>query len=1153
MNHGFGRVLCAALLALSPAVSVAQELRVSMPAMGTLAAAASGPAGAVNAGRQDLVSVAISAPFVGLNLSGVDVPALLLRISQVPAAPEAARPALALILSAAPAAQLQGAQELAAVAAQTRQEADAVLSGGDTAGLARVNSLAILLDESRARRVSALALAQETAGRLESRANDSSIAAPATAVEDPARLAPHGETCEPGRTCPFAWLYGGRGDKSKIAEAPAAKLEGPEPPRASGWFIKQFKQMTRGMMGYITSAADSSAAKAAGMVLLHPLPFLKIYVVTKPDLVHRILGPDAKKYTRSKVGEMMLARSFGRSILTAEGEEHHGIRKELQGAFKRKPVRAHAPEVIELAERKVAQWKPGQTIDITTEMHELALHMFARSFFGIDPASPESGRILSAMRNLIEMMTRIFGSVPMPAWVPTQFNRDQKRIRGEVDAALYGLIDDRMARPSANPTLLDELIAAEPMTPKRKEYIRDQLTALFFAGHETSANLLAWTFHLVAEHPRVELKLREELRTVIGDRRLVPDDLDRLPYLKAVIMESMRLYPPGWLLDRAPVDDILVGGYKIPKGAQIFLPLFLLSRSDYFEGPDDFSPERFEDAKLEGKDAFIPFGEGIHYCLGSLFAMDSVQAAVATIMRRWSFSSVAHTTTGQLLHAKPSIQIRIGEAAPVPAPIDAVSTDEVRGFAAPVTRALAAYAGAAPIAQLGSPSLASFAAEGDAFAARAAADPEILRRLVEALRAGDPSIVPERLAAMPLPERLKRLEAAAAGAESRADADARAFLSNIGEEAISGKRADELLGPVDRMWFADNEYLSPEMRTRIGEVRARIRDIWDQRRLAENAFMTNIRQIISTDLLNETNTYVKTPEGWKIADFMPLPDYPTLEAAYTERLADIAAAPAGPWHRPVLRTMEKFLELESTRKILLEESGSDALVRLTGKVRAAQEAQRAPWTGADPEKLDAARERFRVYFDKGRLPKAEDFVAMAAFYDSLFTEKTSAATKWRIAAWLTKGNAREGFPTMDQYQNAWHTANYKLSGIGELGFFYMFPFMGLGALLAGSHFGMSHSFGNLLLMFFSPVLLGVLVVISHLRRADRKVAMIQSAKGDNAGFYADDLRQKDDFMNFWKKYHSEYKPVPTTGASLGMKGGLELRVASSPKNAIIAP
>jgi cytochrome P450 len=1143
----FGRVLCAALLALSPALAAAQELRAGLPAMTPIAAAS------LAAGRSDLAGVARSAPFVGLNLDGVDVPALLLKIAQAPEAPEAIRPALARILAAAPDARLEGARELVSVAARTRREADEALREGGAARLSRIEAVAVLLDESRARRLSALVSAQETAGRLEKGGLDSPVAATAAASEQ-SKLDPHGETCAPGRTCPFAWLYGGSAGQSKIEAAPAAKVVGREPPRASGWFIKQFKQMTQGMMGYISSAADSPAAKAAGMLLLHPLPFLKIYVVTSPALVHQILGADSKKYSRSSVGELMLSRSFGRSILTAEGEEHHGIRKELQGAFKRQAVRAHAPEVIDLAERHAAQWKPGRTIDITTEMHELALHMFARSFFGIDPASPESGRILGAMRNLIEMMTRIFGSVPLPAWVPTQFNRDQKRIRGEVDAALYGLIDDRIAHPSASPTLLDQLIAAEPMTPKRKEYIRDQLTALFFAGHETSANLMAWTFHLVAEHPRVEQKLREELRQVVGERRLVPDDLDRLPYLKAVIMESMRLYPPGWLLDRAPVEDVVVGGFKIPKGKQIFLPLFLLSRSDYFEGPDDFVPERFQETKLEGKDAFIPFGEGVHYCLGSLFAMDSVQAAVATIMRRWSFSGAAQTTTGQWLHARPSIQVRVDESAPDR--IDVVSTDDVRAFAAPVARALAAYAGASPIAQLGAASLAAFASEGDAFAARAAADPEILRQLVEALRVQHPGILPETLAAMPLPERLKTLETAAAEAEVRADAETRAFLSEVGEGPIPGRRAAPLFVAVDRLWFADQEYLSPEIRERLREVRERIRDLWEQRHLATNAFMIDIRQRIAADLMNETNTYVKTPAGWKISDFMPLPDYPTLEAAYTERLADIAASPAGPWHRPVLRTMAKFLELESARKAILEESGPDALARLTEKVRAAQEAQRAPWRGVEPEKLEAARERFRLYFDKGRLPKAEDFVAMAAYYDALFAghERTSAATKWRIASWLINGNAKEGYPSMDQYRNAWNVVNDKIFtrsldiGVGGL--------MLLGSLIIG-----------IMIAYMSPHLVacclgvvGVLMFLGyfgfmiHDSKAGKKAGKrLESAGGTAAGFHTDDLQQKDDFMNFWKDHHPEYKPVPTTGASLGMKGGLELNVLRSPKNAIIAP
>ncbi|MFI5362829.1 MAG: cytochrome P450 [Elusimicrobiota bacterium] len=1146
------RIACAALIALTPGLSAAQQFSAAMssvrPSGG--AAGAAGAAG-VPAGRGEISAAALIPSFAGMTISGVDVPALLLQISQAPSLPEAIQPVLARILKASPDVRIADAQELAAAAADVRRQADEVLLANDPAGLARINSLAVLLDEPRARRVSALVSAQETAGQLKARNEDSAAAAPASAAADQARLDPHGRDCAPGAKCPVRWLFGARGEKAKISETPVVKVEGPEPPRASGWYLKQFKQMTKSMMDYITSAASSPAAKKAGMVLLNPLPFLKIYVVTSPPLVHQILASDAKKYSRSSVGELMLSRTFGKSILTAEGEEHHSIRKELQGAFRRQAVRVHAPEAIDLAEKRAAEWKPGQTIDITKEMHELALHMFARSFFGLDPASSSSVRILDAMRNLIEMMTRIFGSVPMPAWVPTQFNRDQKRIKGEVDAALYGLIDGRIAHPSENPTLLDELIAAEPMTPRRKQYIRDQLTALFFAGHETSANLLAWTFHLVAEHPRVEQKLREELREAVGARRLVPSDLDHLPYLKAVLFESMRLYPPGWLLDRAPNEDILVGGYKIPKGKQIFLPLFLLSRSDYFEGPDDFVPERFMGSKVEGKDAFIPFGEGLHYCLGSMFAMDSVQAAFATIMRHWRFSGVAQTETGRLLNAAPSIQVRVSALESDSS--NAASDDELRAFVPAVARAIGSQAGAA----LNSRALTQFASRGEAFASEALLHPRMLARLVEALRIQDPAVVPETMAVMPVAERLKVLDSAAAAAELRTDAYVRAYLDMVGEGSISGLKAEALLAEVSRMWSEDQSFLTPDVRRRLEEIHARIVDIVERRRSAVNEFMRDIRGKISGGLFDETNTYVQTPEGWKIADFMPLPDYPTLEAAYKERLADIDAAPQGPWNKPALRTMEKFLELESTRKILLVESGDGALKRLTDKVHAALEAQRSAWVGAELEKLEAARESFRQYFDKGRAPQPEDFVVMSAYYDALFDkfEKTSAATQWRIAAWLTKGSLRDGYPSMDQYQTAWQVAmdrayRWERDGFPGSLMLTMVAFSGWAMTLCAK---MPDPFFRFLAGGAAILIAGASLAVYCSKQYGKRSRLLYSARGDGAGFHTDDLQGKDDFMNFFKKYHSEYKPVPTTGASLGMKGGLQLNVESSPKNAIIDP
>jgi cytochrome P450 len=175
----------------------------------------------------------------------------------------------------------------------------------------------------------------------------------------------------------------------------------------------------------------------------------------------------------------------------------------------------------------------------------------------------------------------------------------------------------------------------ERMTDRQ---VRDEVMTIFLAGHETTSVALTWTFYLLSQHPAVAAKLRSELDAVLGGRAPTVDDLANLPYNRMVIDEALRLYPPAWVLSRTPLADDVIGGYRIPKGSNVFLSPYVTHRHPAFwDDPERFDPERFTPERAAGRPrfAYFPFGGGPRQCIGNNFALLEAQLLLATIFQRY--------------------------------------------------------------------------------------------------------------------------------------------------------------------------------------------------------------------------------------------------------------------------------------------------------------------------------------------------------------------------------------------------------------------------------------------------------------------------------------------------------------------------------------
>jgi cytochrome P450 len=366
------------------------------------------------------------------------------------------------------------------------------------------------------------------------------------------------------------------------------------------------------------------------LLLNHP-ELIKDALVTRADYFHK-----GRALQRSK-------RLLGEGLLTSEGEHHRRQRRLAQPAFHRKRIESYGAVMVEYAARDSARWRAGETLDMTHEMMHLTLAIVGKTLFDADVESEadEIGGALTELLELFQMLLLPYSEylerLPLPA------NRRFTRARAKLDAVIYRIINERRASGADRGDLLSMLLLAQDeegasggMTD---EQIRDEALTIFLAGHETTANALAWTWYLLAQNPDAEARLHAELDAVlVGGRLPTVADLPQLSYTEMVLAESMRLYPPAWTIGRLAVREYAVGEHVAPEGTLVLLSQYVMHRDPrFFPDPLRFDPERFAPEAKEARPpyAYFPFGGGARRCIGEGFAWMEGTLIIAAIARRW--------------------------------------------------------------------------------------------------------------------------------------------------------------------------------------------------------------------------------------------------------------------------------------------------------------------------------------------------------------------------------------------------------------------------------------------------------------------------------------------------------------------------------------
>lgn len=386
-----------------------------------------------------------------------------------------------------------------------------------------------------------------------------------------------------------------------------------------------------------------------------------LFVLKHPDHVREVLATRASSFSKEHTAFTMLQRVLGEGLLTTDGETWTRQRRMVQPAFAPSRMAGYAQIMTEESRRMSAAWSaaPG-TRDLTDEMTSLTLRIVGRTLFGHDV--PE--RDIRAVGRAMDAFQRSLSSPDiLPAWLPTPGRRELERSLKELDAIVHGLIEARLADPAPavpRTDLLEMLVTAVDVEGRGGKLsvkeVRDQLVTLFLAGHETTSNALTWTFACLAKNPECERKLHDELDTVLAGRAPEPADLERLPYTEQVVSEAMRLYPPIYVIARRASEDTEIGGYPVPRGAEVIIWVYLAHRDPrFFPDPEAFRPERFTKEQVAAlpRHAYLPFGGGPRACIGKTFAMMEARLILATLAQRHRVA----LAPGQSLAPKPRITL----------------------------------------------------------------------------------------------------------------------------------------------------------------------------------------------------------------------------------------------------------------------------------------------------------------------------------------------------------------------------------------------------------------------------------------------------------------------------------------------------------------
>ncbi len=395
-----------------------------------------------------------------------------------------------------------------------------------------------------------------------------------------------------------------------------------------------------------------------------PLPFFQKLAARYGDISYFRLGPQGAfflnhpdyirdvlvtnhQYFGKGLALQRAKRLLGEGLLTSEGEFHRRQKRLAQPAFHRARVASYAGVMTDYATQASANWRDGDTVDMSEDMMRLTLAIVGRTLFDADVVSDaqEVGEAMTVVMDLFNTIAIPFFEVLQKFPLP-QFRRFDKA-RAKLDAIIFRLIEERRRSGEDRGDLLSMLLLAQDTEGDggvmTNEQLRDEVMTIFLAGHETTANAMTWTWYLLSQNPEAESRFHAEIDQVLAGRVPNIEDVAQLKYTEMVLTESMRLFPPAWALGRMAQEECEIAGYVIPKKSLVLMSQFVMHHdSRYFTDPMKFDPDRWTaEARLTRPQfSYFPFGGGPRRCIGEGFAWMEGILLLATVAQKWQMRLV---------------------------------------------------------------------------------------------------------------------------------------------------------------------------------------------------------------------------------------------------------------------------------------------------------------------------------------------------------------------------------------------------------------------------------------------------------------------------------------------------------------------------------
>lgn len=415
------------------------------------------------------------------------------------------------------------------------------------------------------------------------------------------------------------------------------------------------------LMDGLTSFTRIAEAASGSDIVQWRSGHRRVFAITHPDYVEHVLRKHADRYEKS-VEYQLVSAVLGRSLFTDDGDSWRRHRMMLNPLMGRRHLNAVVDLMIDpIADyvEHLAQRGDRFEVEMVADMTELTLDVVGAALFGrgLGSVARNIGSAVTTGLRLGEIAARVTIVAAPPAWavkafgefvhhapvLPWPLDRAQLTMK-TIDRMIWDVIHDREANPTDANDLLGLLLRARDkdgtLTPTR---VRDEATTFMIAGHETTANGLAWMWYLLSLNAQHRDRMFEEVDAVLGDRRPSAEDIPRLPWTTACFQEALRFFSPVWVIPRTALVDDEIDGHRIPKGSTLIVPVDAVHHdARWWDNPDAFDPSRF----LPGADrdrhrfSYLPFGAGQRVCIGMSFALMEGTLIAAMMSQRFAFDVV---------------------------------------------------------------------------------------------------------------------------------------------------------------------------------------------------------------------------------------------------------------------------------------------------------------------------------------------------------------------------------------------------------------------------------------------------------------------------------------------------------------------------------